>query len=163
MPNRLACSRKTQSEGIIFLLLCLPGLCYDFKSNHIIAGMLLLFFTFGTQKKLFRSMLLPVLFSGYYALIRNPRITSKGRNTQCAVWFTNTLLNWSRNQQSTHMAAVCFDTSAATERHSTDFADYKANRQENSQKIIEDIWYWWFSRCPTSRKNEVFNWRENLI
>jgi DNA polymerase-1 len=44
------------------------------------------------------------------------------------------------NQKPTHIA-VCFDTSAPTERH-TDFADYKANRQETPEDIrgaIPDI------------------------
>lgn len=34
--------------------------------------------------------------------------------------------------------AVCFDTSAPTERH-TDFADYKANRQETPEDILAAV------------------------
>ena len=34
--------------------------------------------------------------------------------------------------------AVCFDTHAPTERH-TDFADYKANRQEAPEDILAAI------------------------
>jgi DNA polymerase-1 len=41
------------------------------------------------------------------------------------------------NQKPTHMA-VCFDTHALTERH-TDFADYKANRQETPEDIMSAI------------------------
>jgi DNA polymerase I len=85
------------------------------------------------QKKLFLLDAYALIFRAYYALIRNPRITSKGRNTNAQFAFTNTLIDLIKNQQPTHMA-VCFDTSAATERH-TDFADYKANRQETPEDI----------------------------
>jgi len=85
------------------------------------------------QKKLFLLDAFALVFRAYYALIRNPRITSKGRNTNAQFGFTNTLIDLINNQKPTHMA-VCFDTSAATERH-TDFADYKANRQETPEDI----------------------------
>ena len=85
------------------------------------------------QKKLFLLDAFALVFRAYYALIRNPRITSKGRNTNAQFGFTNTLIDLITNQKPTHMA-VCFDTSAATERH-TDFADYKANRQETPEDI----------------------------
>lgn len=85
------------------------------------------------SKKLFLLDAYALIFRAYYALIRNPRITSKGRNTNAQFGFTNTLIDLIKNQAPTHMA-VCFDTSAATERH-TDFADYKANRQETPEDI----------------------------
>ncbi len=85
------------------------------------------------QKKLFLLDAYALVFRAYYALIRNPRITSKGRNTNAQFGFTNTLIDLINNQKPTHMA-VCFDTSAETERH-TDFADYKANRQETPEDI----------------------------
>jgi len=85
------------------------------------------------QKKLFLLDAYALVFRAYYALIRNPRITSKGRNTNAQFGFTNTLIDLIKNQNPTHMA-VCFDTHAPTERH-TDFADYKANRQETPEDI----------------------------
>ncbi|MEO6547465.1 MAG: DNA polymerase I [Ferruginibacter sp.] len=85
------------------------------------------------QKKLFLLDAYALVFRAYYALIRNPRITSKGRNTNAQFGFTNTLVDLITNQKPTHMA-VCFDTNALTERH-TDFADYKANRQETPEDI----------------------------
>ncbi len=85
------------------------------------------------QKKLFLLDAYALVFRAYYALIRSPRITSKGKNTNAQFGFTNTLIDLINNQKPTHMA-VCFDTSAATERH-TDFADYKANRQETPEDI----------------------------
>ena len=85
------------------------------------------------QKKLFLLDAYALIFRAYYALIRNPRITSKGRNTNAQFGFTNTLIDLITNQKPTHMA-VCFDTAAPTERH-TDFANYKANRQETPEDI----------------------------
>ena len=89
------------------------------------------------QKKLFLLDAFALVFRAYYALIRNPRITSKGRNTNAQFGFTNTLIDLINNQKPTHMA-VCFDTHAPTERH-TDFADYKANRQETPEDILSAV------------------------
>lgn len=86
------------------------------------------------SKKVFLLDALALVFRAYYALIRNPRITSKGKNTNAQFGFINTLLDLLNNQKPTHMA-VCFDTSAPTERH-TDFAEYKANRQEAPEDLI---------------------------
>ncbi len=88
-------------------------------------------------KKLFLLDAFALVFRAYYALIRNPRITSKGRNTNAQFGFTNTIIELIKNQNPTHMA-VCFDTHAATERH-TDFADYKANRQETPEDILSAV------------------------
>src|SRR6478672_7596150 len=85
------------------------------------------------DKRLFLLDAYALIFRAYYALIRNPRITSKGKNTNAQFGFTNTLLELINNQKPTHMA-VCFDTGAPTERH-TDFVDYKANRQETPEDI----------------------------
>ena len=89
------------------------------------------------QKKLFLLDAFALIFRAYYALIRNPRITSKGRNANAQFGFTNTLIDLINNQKPTHMA-VCFDTHALTERH-TDFADYKANRQETPEDILSAV------------------------
>lgn len=89
------------------------------------------------SKKLFLLDAYALVFRAYYALIRNPRITSKGRNTNAQFGFTNTILDLIKNQNPTHMA-VCFDTHAPTERH-TDFADYKANRQETPEDISSAV------------------------
>lgn len=86
------------------------------------------------QKKLFLLDAMALIFRAYYALIRSPRVTSTGKNTNAQFGFTNTLLDLLNNQQPTHMA-VCFDTKELTERH-TDFADYKANRQEAPEDLV---------------------------
>jgi DNA polymerase-1 len=88
-------------------------------------------------KKVFLLDALALVFRAYYALIRNPRITSKGRNTNAQFGFTNALVELINKQKPSHMA-VCFDTHAPTERH-TEFADYKANRQEAPEDILSAI------------------------
>ncbi len=85
------------------------------------------------EKKVFLLDAFALVFRAYYALIRSPRITSKGKNTNAQFGFTNALVELINKQKPSHMA-VCFDTSAPTERH-TDFADYKANRQETPEDI----------------------------
>lgn len=89
------------------------------------------------SKKLFLLDALALVFRAYYALIRNPRITSGGRNTNAQFGFTNTLVDLINNQKPTHMA-VCFDTHAPTARH-TDFTDYKANRQEAPEDLMSAL------------------------
>ncbi len=86
------------------------------------------------DKRLFLLDAMALIFRGYYALIRNPRITSKGKNTNAQFVFTNTLVELINNQKPSHMA-VCFDTQAPTERH-VDFAEYKANRQEAPEDLL---------------------------
>ncbi|MBL7728830.1 MAG: DNA polymerase I [Dinghuibacter sp.] len=88
-------------------------------------------------KKLFLLDALALVFRAYYALIRNPRLTSKGKNTNAQFGFTNTLIDLINNQKPSHMA-VCFDSHGPTERH-TDFADYKANRQEAPEDLLAAI------------------------
>jgi DNA polymerase-1 len=91
----------------------------------------------NTDKRLFLLDALALVFRAYYALIRNPRVTSKGRNTNAQFGFTNALLDLINNQKPSHMA-VCFDTEAPTERHN-DFADYKANRQEAPEDLLSAL------------------------
>jgi DNA polymerase-1 len=89
------------------------------------------------SKKLFLLDAMALIFRAYYALIRSPRITSQGRNTNAQFGFTNALIDLINNQHPSHMA-VCFDTHAPTERH-IDFADYKANRQETPEDILSSV------------------------
>ena len=88
-------------------------------------------------KKLFLLDAMALIYRAYYALIRSPRITSKGRNTNAQFGFTSTLIDLINKEKPTHLA-VCFDTEAATERH-TDFAEYKANRQAAPEDLISAI------------------------
>jgi DNA polymerase-1 len=89
------------------------------------------------EKKVFLLDAFALVFRAYYALIRNPRLTSKGRNTNAQFGFTNTLIELLTKQKPSHMA-VCFDTEAPTERHS-DLESYKANRQEAPEDILAAV------------------------
>jgi DNA polymerase I len=89
------------------------------------------------EKKLFLLDAMALIYRAYYALIRNPRLTSKGKNTNAQFGFTNTLVDLINREKPTHMA-VAFDTFAPTERH-TDFTAYKANRQEAPEDILSSI------------------------
>ncbi len=89
------------------------------------------------EKKLFLLDALALIYRAYYALIRSPRITSKGRNTNAQFGFTSTLLDLINKEKPTHLAVV-FDTSAPTERH-TDFEAYKANRQETPEDLRDAL------------------------
>src|ERR1041384_4524589 len=88
-------------------------------------------------KKVFLLDALALVFRAYYALMRNPRITSKGRNTNAQFGFTNTLVDLLNKEKPTHLA-VAFDTHGPTERH-TDFVDYKANRQEAPEDLRDSL------------------------
>lgn len=86
------------------------------------------------DKRLFLLDAMALIFRAYYALIRAPRITSKGKNTNAQFGFTNTLVELINNQKPTHMA-VCFEGGRPSDRVN-DFADYKANRQEAPEDLM---------------------------
>jgi DNA polymerase-1 len=85
------------------------------------------------DKRLFLIDAYAMIFRGYYALIRNPRLTSKGVDTSAIFGFTNSLIELIRRERPTHLAVV-FDVGQASVR-TDDFADYKANRSETPEAI----------------------------
>ncbi|MEP7232539.1 MAG: DNA polymerase I [Ginsengibacter sp.] len=89
------------------------------------------------EKKLFLLDAMALIYRAYYALIRSPIITTKGKNTNAQFGFTNTLFDLLSKEKPTHLA-VAFDTWAPTERH-TDFEAYKANRQEAPEDLLSSI------------------------
>jgi len=89
------------------------------------------------EKKLFLLDAMALIYRAYYALIRSPIITTKGKNTNAQFGFTNTLYDLLSKEKPTHLA-VAFDTWAPTERH-TDFEAYKANRQEVPEDLLVSI------------------------
>jgi len=89
------------------------------------------------DKRVFLLDAFALIFRAYYALIRSPRISSTGKNTNAQFGFTNALVELINKQKPSHLA-VCFDTKSPTERH-TDFADYKANRQETPEDILAAV------------------------
>lgn len=80
-----------------------------------------------------------MIFRGYYALIRSPRMTSKGLNTSAIFGFTNSLIELIRREKPSHLAVV-FDVGKENKRNE-DFADYKANRGETPEDIQRSIPY----------------------
>ncbi|MFA6923264.1 MAG: DNA polymerase I [Bacteroidales bacterium] len=88
-------------------------------------------------KKLFLLDAMSLIYRAYYALNKNPRITSKGINTSATYGFANTLVEILEKEKPTHMA-VCFDTKAATVRHDS-FAEYKAHREDTPEDIIKSL------------------------
>lgn len=89
------------------------------------------------EKKLFLLDAYALIFRAYYALIRNPRYTSNGKNTNAQFGFTNTLVELINKQKPTHIA-VCFDVGGSVARE-TDYADYKANRQETPEDLLAAV------------------------
>lgn len=89
------------------------------------------------EKKVFLLDALALIYRAYYALIRNPRVTSTGKNTNAQFGFTNTLVELLNKYKPSHMA-VCFDTHAPTERH-IEFEAYKANRQDTPEDLLAAI------------------------
>ncbi|WP_295201614.1 DNA polymerase I [uncultured Chryseobacterium sp.] len=91
------------------------------------------------DKRLFLIDAYAMIFRGYYALIRNPRLTSTGLDTSAIFGFTNSLIELIRRERPTHLAVV-FDVGEASIR-TTDFTEYKANRSETPEAITAAIPY----------------------
>lgn len=85
------------------------------------------------DKRLFLIDAYAMIFRGYYALIRNPRLTNKGLDTSAIFGFTNSLIELIRRERPTHLAVV-FDVGQASVR-TDDYSDYKANRSETPEAI----------------------------
>lgn len=93
----------------------------------------------NNDKRLFLIDAYAMIFRGYYALIRNPRITSKGLDTSAIFGFTNSLIELIRREKPSHLAVV-FDVGRENVR-TADFADYKANRSETPEAIKVGVPY----------------------
>jgi DNA polymerase I len=91
------------------------------------------------MKKLFLLDAMALIYRAYYAMVRSPRITSKGLNTSAIFGFTNTLYDIIKNEKPTHLA-VSFDTGAPTLRHA-EYEAYKAHRESTPDDIVNAIPY----------------------
>lgn len=85
------------------------------------------------KKRLFLLDAYALIFRGYYALIKNPRINSKGEDTSAIMGFMNSLFDVIKREQPDHLA-VCFDKGGSSERTAI-FPEYKANRAETPDAI----------------------------
>ena len=89
------------------------------------------------QKKLYLLDAMALIYRAYFALNKNPRISSKGQNTSAILGFANSLYDILKNENPTHIG-VAFDTIAPTVRHE-EFADYKATREDMPDDIASSI------------------------
>ena len=91
------------------------------------------------KKRLFLLDAYALIFRGYYAFIKNPRINSKGMNTSAIMGFMNSLLDVIKREKPDHLA-VCFDKGGSHERTAM-FTEYKANRDETPEAIVIAVPY----------------------
>lgn len=82
--------------------------------------------------KLFLLDAYALIYRSYYALLRSPRINSKGLNTSAVLGFMNTLNEVLTKERPTHIG-VAFDH-GKTFRHEA-FPQYKAQREETPEDI----------------------------
>jgi DNA polymerase I len=85
------------------------------------------------QKRLFLVDAYALIFRGYYAFIKNPRINSKGLDTSAIMGFMNSLLDVIKREKPDHLA-VCFDKGGSVERVEL-YQAYKANRDATPEAI----------------------------
>ncbi len=85
------------------------------------------------QKRLFLVDAYALIFRGYYAFIKNPRINSKGTDTSAILGFMNSLLDVIKRERPDHLA-VCFDKGGSADRVEM-YQEYKANRDATPEAI----------------------------
>ena len=78
-----------------------------------------------------------LLYRSFFAFIRNPLLTSSGRNVSAAYGFSSSMLKLIQDELPDYLAVV-FDTPEPTKRHQR-FADYKATRQKMPDEMADQI------------------------
>ncbi len=86
-----------------------------------------------SQKRLFLLDAYALIFRGYYAFIKNPRINSKGMDTSAIIGFMNSLMDVIKREKPDHLA-VAFDKGGSDYRLEM-YTEYKANRDETPEAI----------------------------
>ena len=87
----------------------------------------------SAQKRLFLLDAYALIFRGYYAFIKNPRINSKGMDTSAIMGFMNSLMDVIKREKPDHLA-VAFDKGGSDLRNDI-FPEYKANRDATPEAI----------------------------
>ena len=87
--------------------------------------------------KLFLLDAYALIYRSYYALIKNPRINSKGQNTSAIMGFCNTLHEVLNKEQPQYLG-VAFDPHGPTFR-SEAYSEYKAQREETPEDIRKSV------------------------
>lgn len=93
----------------------------------------------SAKKRLFLLDAYALIFRGYYALIKNPRVNSKGLDTSAIMGFVNALFDVI-NKEKPELLGVCFDKGGSVERTEL-FSEYKANRHETPEAIKTAVPY----------------------
>ena len=91
------------------------------------------------SKNLFLLDAYALIYRGYYAFIKNPRINSKGTDTSAILGFMNSLFDIIRTQNPDYLA-VAFDKGGSVTR-SEMFEEYKSNRDKTPEPILVAIPY----------------------
>lgn len=87
----------------------------------------------SAQKRLFLLDAYALIFRGYYAFIKNPRINSKGMDTSAIMGFMNSLMDVIKREKPDHLA-VAFDNGGSKLRNEI-FPEYKAHRDATPEAI----------------------------
>ena len=86
-----------------------------------------------SQKRLFLLDAYALIFRGYFAFIKNPRINSKGMDTSAIMGFMNALMDVIKREKPDHLA-VAFDKGGSTYRYEM-YQEYKAHRDATPEAI----------------------------
>lgn len=86
-----------------------------------------------SQKRLFLLDAYALIFRGYFAFIKNPRITSTGMDTSAIMGFMNALMDVIKREKPDHLA-VAFDKGGSDVRYEM-YQEYKAHRDETPEAI----------------------------
>lgn len=86
-----------------------------------------------SQKRLYLLDAYALIFRGYFAFIKNPRINSKGMDTSAIMGFMNALMDVIKREKPDHLA-VAFDKGGSDYRYEM-YQEYKANRDETPEAI----------------------------
>ncbi|TRX38985.1 DNA polymerase I [Flavobacterium restrictum] len=87
----------------------------------------------SAQKRLYLLDAYALIFRGYFAFIKNPRINSKGMDTSAIMGFMNALMDVIKRDKPDHLA-VAFDKGGSTYRYEM-YQEYKAHRDETPEAI----------------------------
>jgi DNA polymerase-1 len=90
-----------------------------------------------TKPKLFLIDAYALIFRGYYAFIKNPRINSKGFDTSTIMGFLNSIFDIINREKPDYFSVV-FDKGGSKDRREI-FKEYKANRNATPEPILDSV------------------------
>ena len=93
----------------------------------------------NTEKKLFLLDAYALIYRAFFAMNKNPRMTSKGLNTSAVMGFLNSLYEILQKEKPSHIG-VAFDV-AGTAQRQAEYSEYKANREKMPDDLRDAIPY----------------------